>query len=160
MPRKHGWLEHPRCARDARERFGEGCNPRPQAGRGRRWGTWTSGLEACAAHSTCSRRGSFFPSFSFASFLSPLPLFLIPAQPLSCLPDPRPSPPLAVTSKSKDKTHPRAPLPANPWAAASVTVGAQALTQPPPASSPRVWTAPAAAAPFMRPATEALPGRP
>lgn len=56
---------------------------------------------------------SFLPSLS-SSFLSPLPLFLIPAQPLSCLPDPRPSPPLAVTSKSKDKTHPHTPLPANP----------------------------------------------
>lgn len=39
LPRKHGWLEHPRSARDARERFGEGCGRRPPAGQGRRWGT-------------------------------------------------------------------------------------------------------------------------
>lgn len=50
-----------------------------------------------------------FPSFPFLLFSSSLlPFFLISAQPPSCLPDPRLSPPPAVTSKPKDKTRPPA----------------------------------------------------
>lgn len=65
---------------------------------------------------------SFLPSLS-SSFLSPLPLFLIPAQPLSCLPDPRPSPPLGCHFQVQGQNPPARAVTCEPPSGCEVRLG-------------------------------------
>lgn len=161
------WLSI-RGARAVPERSGEGCGGRQAAGRSevRDLNAWAGGKRS-AFQRLPEAAPSFLPSslplsFSFQS--SWLPLFLIPAQPPSCLPDPRPSPPPAVTSKPKDKTRPpvrgylRAPKrPRGP--PRSLQEPRRALSRRPP--HPRASERPRRQLLLLwGPQAEALPGRP